>query len=124
MRQVPGAFAEPAHRLPIALKHVIGHTPPNGHLDERLKGIKAQVRPHHLDGARVLARMCQGFGVSIVNEIGIEREGSHEFGDCGVVPALVDQNFSKLKRELAGRGSRPTALSATSCARSSAARLK
>src|SRR5262249_37848090 len=57
---------------------------------------EAAVRLQNLDGSCVLARMNQGSGVSIVDEIWIEREGSLELGDGGVVLALVTQDMSKL----------------------------
>src|SRR5215468_8112602 len=44
--------------------------------------------------------MNQGCGVSIVDEIMIEREGALEFDDGGVVPALVKQDVSKLGASL------------------------
>ena len=36
----------------------------------------------------------------MVDEIGIKREGALEFGDGGVVPALVKQEVSKLSASL------------------------
>jgi hypothetical protein len=48
-----------------------------------------QARPH-----------IQGSGVSPVDEIGVEREGSLELGDTGVVLALPNQDISKLSASL------------------------
>src|SRR6266436_3850632 len=42
--------------------------------------------------------------ISIVDEIGVELEGSLKFGDGGVVLALVDQNISKLSMSLRQAG--------------------
>src|SRR5262249_19337872 len=84
-------------RLPIALETVIGlaHQTAKRH-DVPLKGIKADVRLQYLDRSGGLARMHQDLGESRVDEIGIEREGSLEFRDRGVVLALVKQGMSKL----------------------------
>src|SRR5262249_25398087 len=93
------AFAEPPHRLPIALEHVIGLA----HIVKsmgRLKRVKTHVCLEYLDRPCGLARVNQGSGVSIVDEIGIKCEGSLEFGDRGVVLTLVKQDMSKLSASL------------------------
>jgi hypothetical protein len=61
-----------------------------------LKRIEAQICLEDLDGFCGLAHIRQGFGASMVDEIGVEREASLEFGNRGVVPALVNQDISKL----------------------------
>src|SRR5215831_20903019 len=58
--------------------------------------MQAHVCLNDLDGSCGLARIHQGLGVSMVDVIGVEREGSLEFGDGGVVLALVNQDLSKL----------------------------
>src|SRR5262249_25429498 len=92
--------AEKTHRLPVALERVIGHAQPTCRVDELLKRIKAQVCLQHLDRLCGQAHLRQGSGVSIVDEIGVEREGSLPFGDGGVVLALVKQDISKLSASL------------------------
>ena len=52
------------------------------------------------DSFCALARIGQDLGESIVEEIGIEREGSLESGDCCVVPTLTKQDKSKLSPSL------------------------
>src|SRR5215470_6175654 len=94
------AFAEHTHRLPIALEHVIGVARLSKPKEERLKRIEADVCLQHLDRSCVLAHTPQGLGVSMVDEIAIERERSFEFGDGGVVLALVKQDVSKLSASL------------------------
>src|SRR6202011_1457351 len=70
------AFAEQAHRLRVALEHVIGQTHRTRKTTHaRLKRIEADVCLDYLDGSCVLARLRQGLGVSKVDEIGVEREG-------------------------------------------------
>jgi hypothetical protein len=64
-----------------------------------LKRIEADVCLQDLDGSCGLARINQGLSISMV-EIGIEGEGSLEFGDRGVVLALPKQDISKLGASL------------------------
>src|SRR5262245_55809872 len=92
-------FATQAHGLPIALQQVIRQT----HLTKRTgprKWIEADVCLQCLDRSRRLARIMQCMGVSIIDEIGVEREGSLKFGDGGVVLALPKQDISKLSASL------------------------
>src|SRR5262249_46996088 len=100
--QARHAFAQPTHCLPIVLEHVMGQT----HVKKRprLKRIEADVYLKYLDSSCVLACTNQGLGVSIFNEIGVEREGSLEFGKGGVVPALEKQDMSKLSASLRQEG--------------------
>src|SRR5215470_381678 len=89
------AFAQPTRRLPISLERIIDHA----HYTEgvgRRKRIEADACLQYLDRSCGFAHIHQGATESIVNEIGIEGEGSLEFGDAGVVPALVHQDISKL----------------------------
>src|SRR5258708_7156386 len=65
-----------------------------------MKRIEADVRLQYLDRSCGLARIRQGLSVSIVEEIGIEREGSLELGDGGVVPALEKQDMPELSASL------------------------
>src|SRR5258708_7475399 len=65
-------------------------------VDERLKLIKAQVCLQDLDRPCGLARIHQDLTESMVDKIGVEREGSLEFGDGGVVLAIPQQDVSKL----------------------------
>src|SRR5262249_38988044 len=84
-------FVAQAHRLPIALEQVIRQT----HLAKRggpRKGVEADTCLQYLERSFGLARIVQSYGVSIVDEIGIEREGALEFGDGGVVAALEKQD--------------------------------
>src|SRR5262249_7901251 len=67
---------------------------------DELKRIKAHVRPQDLDRPCGLARIHQDLSVSIVDVIGVEREGSLEFGVGGVVLALVKQDMPKLSAGL------------------------
>src|SRR5262249_1735961 len=60
----------------------------------------ADVCLQYLDRSRGLARILQGRGVSIIDEIEVEPEGSLKFGDRGVVPALEKQDISKLSASL------------------------
>src|SRR5215467_10118554 len=98
------ALAEQAHRLPIALETVIGLAQPTCRPQERLKRVEAHVSIQYLDGSGGLARIHQGSRVSMVDEIGVEREGSLEFGDAGVVLTLVNQESSKLSARLWQQG--------------------
>src|SRR5262249_18875191 len=95
-----GAFPEQAQRLAIALERVIGLAQEICRVDERLKRIEAHVRLQDLDRPCGLARIHQDLSVSIVDEIGVEREGSLEFGDGCVVLVLVKQDMSKLSAGL------------------------
>ena len=79
MRRARRAFTEQMHRLFLALQHESGGAKLTCPLVERLKGVKVQVCLQELDGSAGLARIYQGSGVSIVDEIGVEREGSLEF---------------------------------------------
>src|SRR5215467_14581554 len=65
-----------------------------------LKWIEAHACLQCLDPSCGLARIDQGLGKSIVEEIGIERQGSLELGDGGIVLALVKQGVSKLSASL------------------------
>jgi hypothetical protein len=53
-----------------------------------------------------LAGSCkvQSHSVSIVEKIGIERQGALEFGDGGIVPALRKQDKSELSASLRQAG--------------------
>src|SRR5262249_40922706 len=73
-------------------------------VDERLKRIEVHVCLKDLERSCGLARTGQNHGESIVYEIRVEREGSLEFGDGGVVPALVNQDVSKLSASLRQAG--------------------
>ena len=73
-------------------------------MERRLKGIEALNYLQHLDRSCGLARKHQGLGVSIVDEIGIEREGSLEFSDGGGELALEKQDVSKLSASLRQMG--------------------
>src|SRR5258706_14601917 len=90
------AFSEQTRGVLIALEHVIGLAHKNRRMVKRLKRIEADSCLQYLDGSRGLARIRQGSGVSIVDEIGIERQGSLEFGDGGVVLALEKQGSYEL----------------------------
>src|SRR5262245_36674305 len=88
-------FATQAHRLSIALEQVIRPT----HVTKRLepgKGIEADVCLQYLKCSCGLARKNQSRRVSIVDVIGVECEGALEFGDSGIVSALVKRDISKL----------------------------
>src|SRR5882762_6479181 len=100
--QARRAFAQPTHCLPIALEHIMGDA--HEVKRPRLKRIEADVYLKYLDSSCVLARTQQDLGVSIFHEIGIEREGSLEFGEGGVVPALENQDMSKLSASLRQEG--------------------
>src|SRR5712671_3999594 len=91
------AFAQQTHRLPIALEHVIGlaHYTRKRHRVP-LQRIKADVCLQDLDSSSMLADKHQDLGESSVDEVGIEREGSLEFCNRGLVLALVNQDMSKL----------------------------
>src|SRR5437899_5083764 len=65
-----------------------------------LKRIEAEVCVQYLDSSCGLAHGNQSSRVSIVDEIGIEREGSLEFCDGGVVLALEKQDVSELSASL------------------------
>jgi len=69
-------------------------------MEERLERIEVDVCLKELDRSCVLARPSQDFGEPIVDEIGIELEGSLEFGEGGVVPVLEKQDISKLSASL------------------------
>src|SRR5215510_9968829 len=58
--------------------------------------MQAHVCLNDLDRSCGLARIHQSLGVSMVDVIGVECEGSLEFGDGGVVLALVNQDLSEL----------------------------
>src|SRR5262249_9180450 len=98
------ALAEQTHRLVIALEHVMSGAQVTCRIDERLKRIEAHVCLQYLYGPCRLARKRQGSGVCIVDEIWIEREGALKFRDRSVVPALVDQDTSKLSVSLRQAG--------------------
>src|SRR5712671_4119937 len=66
----------------------------------RLKRIEAGVYLQDLDRSCGFACKHQSLGVTVVDEIGIEREGSLEFGEGGVVPALEKQGIAKLSASL------------------------
>src|SRR5258708_22256124 len=100
MGQARFAFAEQTHRLAIALEHVVGTAHPTCRVDERLKRIEAHVCLQRFDRSCRLTRTHQDLSESMINEIGIEREGSLEFGHGGVVLALVKQDLSKLSASL------------------------
>src|SRR5262245_50820762 len=89
-------FAQQTHRVPIVLEHVMGLAHPTCRVHERLKRIKVHVSLQYLDRSCGFACKQQGSSVSIVDEIGIECNGSLEFGHAGVVLALEKQDISKL----------------------------
>ena len=95
-------FAAPMHRVPIALQHVIGETHCTKRRGRR-KRIEADDCLQHLDRSCRFAHTHQGLGVSKVDEIWIEREGSLEFEDGGIVLALEKQDKAKLSASF-GKG--------------------
>src|SRR5215831_17748557 len=100
IRSARCGFTEQTHRLSIALKRVIGQTQPTCRVDERLKRIEAHICLQDLDRSCVLARIRQDQSESMIDKIGIEREGALEFSDCGVVLVLPKQDMSKLSASL------------------------
>src|SRR5262249_37770392 len=102
--QARRAFAEQTHRLLVALETVVGHAQPTCRVEERRKWIEAHICLQYLDRSGGFTRKDQGSGVSIVDEIGIERKGSLEFGDGSVVLALENQDVSKLSASLRQAG--------------------
>src|SRR5712692_4649186 len=102
--QARRAFAQQTHRLPIALEQVIGQTHLTKGAEERLKRIEADVCLQYLDRSCGLAPIRQGFGESIIEQVGIERGGSLEVSHGGVVLALVNQDMSKLSVSLRQAG--------------------